>query len=437
MRVVMVRYTVKPDRVAENERLVRAVYEELSANAPEGFRYGTFKLDDGRSFMHLAAVADGARTRSGRPAPSPSSSARSPSAARRRRSSRRSRGRLLPPPGAWPGSRMNPLVHLELHTGDEPAASAFYEAAAGLAPRADPGGHGQLPDARRGRPGRCRCRRVRRDAAAVAPLCRGRGPRAARPSERGRWARRCCSAHAAVAWQPQRAGDAGRRRDRAVGAVPRPRREVRAMTEQQLLESARTGDEDAFGRLVDPHRNELFAHCYRMLGSPQDAEDALQETLLRAWRGLDGFAGRSSPRSWLYTIATNASLRAIERRPPRVLPLEHGPASDSARRTGRPARGDGVDRTAGRRAARPARRPGLARGPLRAARERRAGVRRGPADAVGAPARRADPARRARLLGARGRRGARRLAVLGRQRPAACAPHPRDAPSRAQPAGRR
>jgi len=59
MRVVMVRYTVKPDRVAENEQLVRAVYAELSSSAPEGFRYATFKLDDGRSFVHLAAVADG------------------------------------------------------------------------------------------------------------------------------------------------------------------------------------------------------------------------------------------------------------------------------------------------------------------------------------------------------------------------------------------
>lgn len=98
------------------------------------------------------------------------------------------------------------------------------------------------------------------------------------------------------------------------------------MTEEQLLDSARTGDERAFGELVDAHRNGLFAHCYRMLGSPQDAEDALQETLLRAWRGLERFEGRSSPRSWLYTIATNASLRAIERRPPRVLPLDHGPS---------------------------------------------------------------------------------------------------------------
>jgi hypothetical protein len=59
MRIVMVRYTVKPERVAENEQLVRAVYEELGASAPEGFRYATFKLEDGRSFMHLAAVAEG------------------------------------------------------------------------------------------------------------------------------------------------------------------------------------------------------------------------------------------------------------------------------------------------------------------------------------------------------------------------------------------
>jgi hypothetical protein len=60
MRVVMVRYTVKPNRVEENEELVRAVYEELATSAPEGFRYATFKLDDGRSFLHLATVADGA-----------------------------------------------------------------------------------------------------------------------------------------------------------------------------------------------------------------------------------------------------------------------------------------------------------------------------------------------------------------------------------------
>ena len=87
-------------------------------------------------------------------------------------------------------------------------------------------------------------------------------------------------------------------------------------------------DADDFGRLVEPYRRELHAHCYRMLGSVQDAEDALQEALLSAWRGLDRFEGRSSLRSWLYTIATNACLKAIARRPKRVLPIDYGPASD-------------------------------------------------------------------------------------------------------------
>jgi RNA polymerase sigma-70 factor (ECF subfamily) len=95
-----------------------------------------------------------------------------------------------------------------------------------------------------------------------------------------------------------------------------------------LLEAARAGDEDAFVRLVEPYRAQLRAHCYRMLGSLPDAEDALQETLLRAWRGLARFEGRSSLRSWLYTIATNASLRMIERRPTRVLPVDYAPAAD-------------------------------------------------------------------------------------------------------------
>jgi RNA polymerase sigma-70 factor, ECF subfamily len=97
---------------------------------------------------------------------------------------------------------------------------------------------------------------------------------------------------------------------------------------ERELESARRGDEDAFGRLVAPHRAELHAHCYRMLGSVHDAEDALQEALLRAWRGMSRFEARSSLRSWLYTIATNACLRAIERRPKRVLPIDYGPAAD-------------------------------------------------------------------------------------------------------------
>jgi RNA polymerase sigma-70 factor (ECF subfamily) len=94
------------------------------------------------------------------------------------------------------------------------------------------------------------------------------------------------------------------------------------------LVAARRHDAAAFERLVGPHRAELQAHCYRMLGSAADAEDALQETLMRAWRGLPTFEGRSSLRSWLYRIATNVSLRMLERRPKRVLPIEYGPASD-------------------------------------------------------------------------------------------------------------
>jgi RNA polymerase sigma-70 factor, ECF subfamily len=98
--------------------------------------------------------------------------------------------------------------------------------------------------------------------------------------------------------------------------------------ERELLGAARGGDEDAFQRLVAPYRGELHAHCYRMLGSVHDAEDALQETLLRAWRGLSGFEGRSSLRSWLYRIATNASLTLIDKRPKRVLPIDYAPAAD-------------------------------------------------------------------------------------------------------------
>ncbi|HEY2877044.1 sigma-70 family RNA polymerase sigma factor [Nocardioides sp.] len=78
-----------------------------------------------------------------------------------------------------------------------------------------------------------------------------------------------------------------------------------------LLARARAGDEDAFGELVAPYRHELQVHCYRILGSFQDAEDVLQETLLSAWRGLGRFEERSSVRTWLYRIATNRSLDAV------------------------------------------------------------------------------------------------------------------------------
>lgn len=98
--------------------------------------------------------------------------------------------------------------------------------------------------------------------------------------------------------------------------------------EDHLLDAARHHDADAFSRLIGPHRAALHAHCYRMLGSLQDAEDALQESLLNAWRSLPRFEGRSSLKSWLYRIATNACLKMIERRPRRVLPIDYGPATD-------------------------------------------------------------------------------------------------------------
>jgi RNA polymerase sigma-70 factor (ECF subfamily) len=98
--------------------------------------------------------------------------------------------------------------------------------------------------------------------------------------------------------------------------------------EDDLLAAAQRGDERAFSQLIGSHRAALHAHCYRMLGSLHDAEDALQDTLLNAWRALPQFEGRSSLTSWLYRIATNACLKTIERRPKRVLPIDYGPAAD-------------------------------------------------------------------------------------------------------------
>ena len=101
----------------------------------------------------------------------------------------------------------------------------------------------------------------------------------------------------------------------------------------ELISRARAGDGEAFRALTEPHRRELQVHCYRMLGSFQDAEDALQDTLLAAWQGLAGFQGRASLRTWLYRIATNRclnALRSVSRRPakewdmPGVEPPEPG-----------------------------------------------------------------------------------------------------------------
>ena len=86
------------------------------------------------------------------------------------------------------------------------------------------------------------------------------------------------------------------------------------MVAERTLSRARAGDEEAFRELVDPYRGELQLHCYRILGTVQEAEDLLQETLLAAWRGLERFDGRSSLRTWLYRIATNRCLNALRDR---------------------------------------------------------------------------------------------------------------------------
>ena len=108
------------------------------------------------------------------------------------------------------------------------------------------------------------------------------------------------------------------------------------VAEERLLSAARQGDESAFGELVGAHERRLTAHCYRMLGSVHDAEDAVQETLLRAWRALDRFEERSSIHTWLYAISSNVCLRMLERRPARLLPLEAAPPAASGEEPGRP-----------------------------------------------------------------------------------------------------
>jgi len=93
-----------------------------------------------------------------------------------------------------------------------------------------------------------------------------------------------------------------------------------AIEELSPLRAALAGDQEAFQHLVEPYRRELLVHCYRFLGALEDAEDMLQETLLRAWRSLPSYAGRASFRAWLYKIATNVCLDALDRRRVRSLP---------------------------------------------------------------------------------------------------------------------
>src|SRR5436305_13556530 len=97
----------------------------------------------------------------------------------------------------------------------------------------------------------------------------------------------------------------------------------------QTLARARGGDEDAFRKLTEPYRRELQLHIYRIVGSVQDAEDLLQETLLAAWRSLEQFEGRATVRAWLYRIATNSSLDALResrRRPETLQRMTDAPA---------------------------------------------------------------------------------------------------------------
>src|SRR3954471_9721689 len=108
------------------------------------------------------------------------------------------------------------------------------------------------------------------------------------------------------------------------------------MVVMSLLSRAQAGDDAAFGELIEPFRRELYVHCYRMLGSVQDAEDVLQETLTAAWSGLGGFAGRASVRTWLYRIATNRCLNWLRDGDPPPHPVPASTALPEPTRTVEP-----------------------------------------------------------------------------------------------------
>ena len=195
------------------------------------------------------------------------------------------------------------------------------------------------------------------------------------------------------------------------------------MTEMPLRSGSMTTlDIDLEGELK-AHRRELTGFCYRMLGSGAEAEDAVQETFVRAWKAIDRFEGRSSVRSWLYRIANNVCIdmhRAPQRR---ARPMDLGPSSTVATAVLAPAGRDHL-RAADRRRPgdRPRRRPGRRRRRPRVDPPR---LRGRPAAPAGPPARGADPLRGAPVAGHRGRRAARHHRGVGQQRAAAGPGHPR------------
>ena len=134
-----------------------------------------------------------------------------------------------------------------------------------------------------------------------------------------------------------------------------------AIVTATALVRARAGDREAFRELTEPYRRELQLHCYRMLGSVQDAEDTLQETLLAAWRGLDRFEERASVRTWLYKIATNQCLNALRGRRPPPRGRGHDPVVRSPAGAHPPDRAAVAAALPGRAARRPARHRAQAR----------------------------------------------------------------------------
>ena len=208
-----------------------------------------------------------------------------------------------------------------------------------------------------------------------------------------------------------------------------------AVTEMPLRSGSMTAlDIDLEGELK-AHRRELTGFCYRMLGSGAEAEDAVQETYVRAWKAIDRFEGRSSVRSWLYRIASNVCIdmhRAPQRR---ARPMDLGPSSTVATAVLAPQDETHL-RAADRR--RPGHRP--RRRPCRRRRRPRVDpprVRGRPAAPAGAPARGADPLRGAPVAGHRGRRAARHLRRVGEQRAPARPGHPRRDRARAARRGAR